>query len=65
MKLRTLMSHWGLMSLAVDMEIMCFKETECMCLYMKEQMITLMGYKDRVGLNMEIERGKFSLELKN
>ncbi len=49
---------------AADMEIRWFKGTDCVCLYMEGQMIAGVGYKGRVGLNNEMERGNISLELK-
>ncbi|KAL0194339.1 hypothetical protein M9458_012635, partial [Cirrhinus mrigala] len=48
----------------VDMEIRWFKGTECVCLYMEQQMIPGIDYRGRVGLN-RTEKGNIYLELKN
>ncbi|XP_043095922.1 uncharacterized protein LOC122345658 isoform X2 [Puntigrus tetrazona] len=50
---------------AADVDIRWFKGTDCLCVYIEEQTIAGVGYKGRVKLIMEMERGNISLELKD
>ncbi|RXN31241.1 butyrophilin 2 isoform X1 [Labeo rohita] len=51
---------------AIAMKIKWFKETDCVCIYKKGQVIEGRSYKNRVNLNTHVlERGDVSLHLNN